>query len=101
MKQVLEIKLMEAVYSLILTDERFYSCLFDFDKSETEEYEIEYTTCSVSRPQSCYITQEMDSSYIIMRNHNQVTDVYLDVTYRNVARFLNAFGQGLIFPPLN
>lgn len=97
MKQVLEIKLMEAVYSLILTDERFYSYLFDFDKPETEECEIKYKTYSTSQPFSCYITQQMYSSYIIMRNHNQVTDIYLDVTYKNAACFLNAFGQGPVF----
>ena len=101
MKQVLEIKLMEAVYGLILTDERFYSCLFRFDEMETEECEVEFTSCDELQLQSCYITQQMDSSYIIMRNNEQVTDVYLDVTYKNVARFLNAFGQGLIFSPLN
>lgn len=100
-KQVLEIKLMEAVYSLILTDNRFYSCLFDFSHAEKIECEVQYTSYNASQMQSFYMTQEMDSSYIIKQDRGEVTDVYLDVTYRNVARFLNAFGQGLIFPPLN
>lgn len=101
MKQVLEIKLMEAVYSLILTDERFYSCLFDFNHKEKDECKVDYASYDISKAQSCYITQEMDSSYIIMKSRGEVTDVYLDVTYKNVARFLNAFGQGLIFPHNN
>jgi len=29
-KEILELKRQEGIYSLILTDERFYSCLFDF-----------------------------------------------------------------------
>lgn len=101
MKQVLEIKLMEAVHSLILTDERFYSCLFDFNETEKEECIVDYTSCDTSQVQSCYTTEEMNSSYVMMKNRGEVTDVYLDVTYRNVVRFLNAFGQGLIFPPPN
>lgn len=101
MKQVLEIKLMEAVHSLILTDERFYSCLFDFSETEIEEYKVDFTSCDTSQARSCYMTEEMNSSYIMMKDRGEVTDVYLDVTYRNVVRFLNAFGQGLIFPPLN
>lgn len=101
MKQVLEIKLMEAVHSLILTDNRFYSCLFDFSDTEKEECNVDYASYDASRIQSFYVTQEMNSSYIMMMNRGEVTDVYLDVTYRNVARFLNAFGKGYIFLPLN
>jgi len=101
MKQVLEIKLREAVYSLILTDKRFYSCLFDFNKLEKDGCEIEYTSCDQFKLSACYMIQKMESSYIMKQNRGEVTDVYLDVTYKNAARFLNAFGQGLIFPSTN
>lgn len=84
--RLLEIKLTEAVYSLIQADERFYGCLFDFDANPDGEHEP---------------GQTLKSSYITLRNGGEVTDVYMDVTYRNVARFFNTFGQGLIFPRIN
>lgn len=99
--QLLEIKLMEAVYSLIQMDGRFYSCLFDFDTPAGEECGMAYPATQGVGDGCGYITQERDSSYITLHDDNRVTDVYLDVTYRNVARFFNAFGQGLIFPQIS
>lgn len=100
-KELLEIKLMEAVYSLIQTDGRFYSCLFDFDPPAGEECGLEYD-CGKEGEEGCgYVTQEMESSYIMLHDNGMVTDVYFDVTYRNVARFFNAFGQGLLFSQIN
>lgn len=102
LKQIIEIKLIEAVYSLVLTDKRFYSFLFDFNKHEDKYSEVNCAPCDSSHLQSCYITQVIKSSYIVKQNGDEVADVYLDVTYKNVVRFLNAFDKGgLVFPPLN
>lgn len=84
--KLLEIKLMEAVYSLIQADERFYGCLFDFIANPDGEHQPEQT---------------LESSYVTLQNGGEVTDLYMDVTYRNVARFFNTFGQGLIFARMN
>lgn len=100
-KQLLEIKLMEAVYSLIQMDERFYSCLFDFDEPTEENHKTEEQSYNKLLMDSYYVDRQMNSSYITLTTDGQVTDVYLDVTYQNVARFFNAFGQGLVFDTIN
>lgn len=100
-EEVLEIKLIEAVYGLILTDDRFYSCLFNFEKAQKGVSDIDYASRDLSKHQTCYMSQKMESSYIMIRDDDQISNVYLDVTYKNVIHFLNAFGQGLIFPSLN
>lgn len=99
--QLLEIKLIEAVYSLIQTDVRFYSCLFDFDTPNDERPAADDAGVERLAVDPYYTTQQMSSSYITLHDRGVVTDVYFDVTYHNVIRFFDDFGQGLIFSAIS
>jgi len=44
---ILELKRQEGIYSLILTDERFYSCLFDFVNTSKRELPISFKTRNI------------------------------------------------------
>jgi len=45
---ILELKRQEGIYSLILTDERFYPCLFDFVNAAKNELPINYINKSLN-----------------------------------------------------
>ncbi len=83
LQQVMELKMMEAVFGLLLTDERFYSCLFGFLKHSKPGY-----PCQESFAGQYIVSQKLETAYISRQQENNMKEIYIEVGYRNVARFI-------------
>lgn len=118
-RQIVEIKLMEAIFSLLLTDEKFYTCLFDFPEAEethniqhtTDRYLPNHTECNLSEFScsdlstsyfrnkitnqatclQCKMTKELEAEYIRLHHQNTAVNIYMEAGYKNVARFTRIF----------
>lgn len=97
--QIVEIKLKEAVLSLLLTDNRFYNCLFDFPDN-TDAYPIITATDSFVQHMSinlfpghhqCMISKRLQTAYIRLKEESNATNLYLEVGYKNVAHLVKVF----------
>lgn len=109
---VLEIKLMEAVFSLLQIDRKFYYYLFDFlqpwerNNSIAKEHNCDITPsfydlplsdsisviqkdanwlCMFGKPQ-IVISKKMEADYIQKKGNGKASDIYMEVTYREDAR---------------
>lgn len=111
MQPILEIKMMEAVLGLILLDERFYPCLFDcckpwkddimgfLNQNCTSNVIVEQTSRT---PQTLWIiSKKLETAYMKMQQEGNVADIYIEVGYKDVARFIKAFEEQYGFPPIN
>lgn len=83
-KRVLEIKLTEAVYSLLAADKRFFSCLFDASQNIAKEYE--FFLC----PQHCITTKCLEIAYLKLQDGDRITD-YMEVAYTNVRSIIRVY----------
>lgn len=93
MNQIIEIKLMEAVYSLLMTDEKFHSCLFDFmdtdDKSQSEltTYNFIRNINSFSGYDTVHLVRKLQTECICIPNKNTNANIYMEAGYKNIVRF--------------
>ena len=90
-KQILMIRLMEAVFGLLSTNKSFYPCLFDFltphkscDSESTSEN-------SFSNFRRYIIRKEVETTYIEIRQGVEVTDIYMEAGYRDINWFIGEF----------
>jgi AraC-like DNA-binding protein len=119
-EQLMKLKLHEGVYSLLNIDKKFYSCLFDFtepwkidildfmDSNYMYDLSIEdianYTGRSLATfkrdfkkispisPQKWLIEKRLKVAYDKIQNEKKmVSDVYLEVGFKNLSHFSSAF----------
>lgn len=117
---MMNLKLMEGVYSLLNIDERFFPTLFDFTEpwkidildylNENFMYELsieeiasftgrslstfkrDFRKISKLSPQKWLIQKRLDAAHEMLRNEGKkVTDVYMEVGFKNLSHFSSAF----------
>ena len=127
-KQLMHLKLQEGVYSLLNIDKRFSTCLFDFtepwkidimdflDKNYMYDLSIEdianYTGRSLAAfkrdfkkisslsPQKWLIEKRLKVANDIIRTDNKkVSDVYLEVGFKNLSHFSTAYKKQFGYAP--
>ena len=86
-KEVLEIKLTEAVYCLLSIDKRFFSCLFTPIKKKKD---ILYL-------QDCTITKCLQTAYLKIQNGDKTTNIYMEVAYSNVRSIIRIYDNSYRF----
>lgn len=111
MQPILEIKMMEAVLGLLLLDERFYPCLFDCCqpwKDDIMDFLNQNYTGGVSMeqisgaPQTLWIiSKKLETAYMKMQQGENIVDIYIEVGYKDLARFMEAFEKQYGFSPIN
>lgn len=125
---LMKLKLQEGVYNLLNTDERFFSCLFDF----TEPWKIDildflednfmydltvddianytgrslaafkrdFKKVSVLPPQKWLMEKRLEVAHDKLRSNNKkVSDVYLEVGFKNLSHFSTAFKRQFGYAP--
>jgi len=126
--KLMELKLHEGIYSLLNIDKRFYSCLFDFtepwkidildfmDKNYMYDLSVEdmanYTGRSLAAfkrdfkkishlpPQKWLIEKRLKVAFDKIRSDNEkVSDVYLEVGFKNLSHFSTAFKKQYGYSP--
>jgi AraC family transcriptional regulator, exoenzyme S synthesis regulatory protein ExsA len=127
-EQLMKLKLQEGVYSLLNIDKRFYSSLFDFtepwkidildfmEKNYMYDFTVEdianftgrslatfkrdFKKISSLPPQKWLIEKRLKAAYDKIRNEKmKVTDVYLEVGFKNLSHFSSAFKKQFGFAP--
>ncbi|MCC8146340.1 MAG: hypothetical protein LIO93_07895, partial [Bacteroidales bacterium] len=111
MQPILEIKMMEAVLGLLLLDERFYPCLFDcckLWKDDIMKFLNQNYTSMVRLGENegashslWIISKKLETAYTKMQQGEKVADIYIEVSYKDVVRFIKAFERQYGFSPLN
>ena len=118
--QIMKLKLMEGVYSLLRIDERFYATLFDFTEpwkidildflNENYMYDLSigeiasFTGRSLSTfkrdfrkisdlsPEKWLVRRRLEAAQEMLRDEGRsVTDVYAEVGFKNLSHFSAAF----------
>jgi len=110
--QIMEIKLMEAVFGLLITDKKFYSCLFDLHSIKKQNIynftvysfppfykKFMQTTQLISR--QWIITKETETTYIKMQQEGEATDIYMEISYKDIVHFRKDCKNPYRFSPLN
>ncbi|MDP4270128.1 MAG: AraC family transcriptional regulator [Bacteroidota bacterium] len=127
-KELMQLKLHEGVYSLLNIDSRFYPALFDFTEPwkidildfmednymfdlSVEEiagftgrslatFKRDFKKISPLSPQKWLIDKRLKVAYDKLRNENiKVSDVYLEVGFKNLSHFSSAFKKQFGFAP--
>jgi len=127
-EELMHLKLQEGVYSLLQVDKKFYTCLFDFtepwkidildfmDKNYMYDLSIEeiasYTGRSLATfkrdfkkisalsPQKWMIEKRLKVANDKIRNESRkVSDVYLEVGFKNLSHFSSAFKKQYGYAP--
>lgn len=108
---ILEIRMMEAVLGLLLLDERFYPCLFDCCrpwKNDIMKFLNQNYTGDISPGQLrqtpgtlWIISKKLETAYMEVQQGEAITDIYIEIGYKDVARFIEAFEKQYGFTPLN
>jgi AraC family transcriptional regulator, exoenzyme S synthesis regulatory protein ExsA len=127
-EQIMKLKLQEGVYSLLNIDKNFFSCLFDFtepwkidildfmDNNYMYDLAVEdianYTGRSLASfkrdfkkisqlsPQKWLIEKRLKVAYDKIRTDNvRVSDVYLEVGFKNLSHFSTAFKRHYGYAP--
>jgi len=130
MEEIMNMKLMEGVYSLLEIDERFYPTLFDFNEpwkidileflNENYMFDLSiediasFTGRSLSTfkrdfqkisdlpPQKWLIQKRLNAAHEMLREQNKsVTDVYIEVGFKNMSHFSRAFKRQYGIAPSN
>lgn len=118
--EIMQLKLHEGVYSLLNIDERFYPALFDFTEpwkidildflNENYMYDLsieeiagftgrslatfkrDFKKISSLPPQKWLIEKRLETAYDKIYNENRkVSDVYLEVGFKNLSHFSSAY----------
>ena len=129
-EEIMKLKLMEGVYSLLNIDERFYATLFDFSEpwkidildflNENYMYDLtiedmasftgrspstfkrDFHKISTLSPQKWLINKRLDAAQEMLRDKNRsVTDVYMEVGFKNLSHFSTAFKKQFGVAPSN
>lgn len=97
-KQILGIRLIEAIFCLLSTDKSFYSCLFNFSTSQ-ESYIKEIPNrlkceCynAFNFPQYT-INREIQTTYIEIQKGAEITDIYMEASWRNIRWFIREYTE--------
>ncbi len=127
-KELMQLKLQEGVYSLLSIDKRFYPALFDFTEPwkidildymegnymydlTVEEiagftgrslasFKRDFKKISSLSPQKWLIEKRLKVAYDKIRNENKkVSDVYLEVGFKNLSHFSSAFKKQFGYAP--
>jgi len=127
-EEIMQLKLVEGVYSLLNIDEKFYPCLFDFteqwkidildfiDKNYMYNMTIEeianftgrslatfkrdFRKISDLSPEKWLINKRLTVAYDKIKNENRnVSDVYLEVGFKNLSHFSSAFKKRFGYAP--
>lgn len=115
-KAVLEIKLIEAVFSLLYTDQKFYHCLFGFLKpwipdlytessphsiySKIEKYYFDNNIiiptndkakllCLLKQPR-LILHKNIETAYIRKKKGGRTSDIYIEVNYHDDTQLIEA-----------
>lgn len=126
--EIFELKMQEALVVLLQLDERFYPCLFDFSqpwKIDIEEFINENYMCDLTldeiarftgrslatfkrdfkqiselSPQRWIIKKRLEVAYnLLFEQNRKVSDIYLEVGFKNLSHFSTAFKQKYGFAP--
>jgi AraC family transcriptional regulator, exoenzyme S synthesis regulatory protein ExsA len=127
-EQIMKLKMQEGVYSLLNIDKNFYSCLFDFtepwkidimgflDKNYMYDFSVEdiatYTGRSLASfkrdfkkisplpPQKWLIEKRLKIAHDKINSDKvKVSDVYLEVGFKNLSHFSTAYKKQYGFAP--
>jgi len=127
-EEVINLKLQEGIFSLLNTSKEFYPVLFDFTTpwkidildflSENYMYDLtmeeiaSYTGRSLATfkrdfakisdltPQKWLINKRLQVAYNMLKDENKkVSDVYIEVGFRNLSHFYSAFKKQFGFSP--
>lgn len=119
-EKMMNLKLMEGVYSLLNIDRRFFPTLFDFTEpwkidileylNENFMYELsmeeiasftgrslstfkrDFRKISTLSPQKWLIQKRLEAAHEMLRHEGKkVTDVYMEVGFKNLSHFSSAF----------
>ena len=96
-RNVLEIKLTEAVYCLLATDKKFFFCLFDSIKDK-----ISAKKCAENLmiAPHCETMKCLETAYLKLLDGDKITGIYIEVKYKNVRNFIqmydNQYGLSLL-----
>lgn len=97
-KNVLEIKLTEAVYCLLRTDKRFFSCLFDTVQKNNKN--IRCTPSSSLHPRCTTTIKCLETAYLKLQDGENTTGIYMEVGYKNIRNIMqiydNRYGLSLL-----
>ncbi|PXV57148.1 AraC-like DNA-binding protein [Dysgonomonas alginatilytica] len=126
--QLMQLKVQEGVYSLLNIDRKFYPILFDFTEpwkidildfmEENYMYDLDieeiahftgrslasfkrdFKKVSTSPPQKWLIEKRLKVAHDKIRNENKkVSDVYLEVGFKNLSHFSSAFKKQFGYSP--
>lgn len=119
-RSIMEIKLMEAVLSLLITDERFYACLFDNikpDECNTYQFNEElfagfaegnllsayhkHQHMSTATIKKWVTEQRLETAYIRMQETASDTHIYMEVGYKKTGYFIQTLNCGYDHSTLN
>ncbi len=109
-EKIVEIKMIEAVFSLLLTDERFSTCLFDFSENSKDdnnivfEYRLVQDLCKLSgqlQHLHCLLSKRLETVYIKMQDESNATNIYMEVAYKKVNHLIKFFQKPYEYIPPN
>ncbi|MDR2037838.1 MAG: AraC family transcriptional regulator [Bacteroidales bacterium] len=127
-EEIVNLKEQEGVYCLLNTDKKFFPVLFDFTEpwkidildflNENYMYELtmeeiasytgrslatfkrDFAKVSDTTPQKWLINKRLEIAYEKLQNENKkVSDVYVEVGFKNVSHFYSAFKKQYGFSP--
>lgn len=127
-EEFMQLKLQEALFTLLNTDPKFYPTLFDFNASwkidildylnENYMYDMsienfasytgrslatfkrDFSKISNLTPQKWIINKRLEAAYHMLQNKNKkVSDVYVEVGFKNLSHFYSAFKKQYGFSP--
>ncbi len=126
--EFMQLKLREALFTLLNTDSKFYSTLFDFNSpwkidildflNENYMYDMsmedfasytgrslatfkrDFAKVSNDTPQRWIINKRLEAAYYMLQDERKkVSDVYVDVGFKNLSHFYSAFKRQYGFSP--
>jgi len=129
-EDIIRLKLQEGVYTLLTIDPHFYSCLFDFTEpwkidildylNENYKYDLsleqiahftgrslstfkrDFKKISPASPQKWLMEKRLKVALDKIRNEKKkVSDVYLEVGFKNLSHFSSAFKKQFGYSPVN
>ena len=97
-KEVLEIKLTEAVYCLLAIDKQKFSCLFEAIRN-TNNCLHSSSKCVLGSIKNI-TTKCLETAYLKMQDEDRITNIYIEVGYKNVRNTIqlydNRYGLSLL-----